>query len=61
MSILIKERKEVRALVVQKGCTGHYTPHSNGAGSNLLEGPQDNYSSDVFSSVGFQDLKAGSR
>ena len=50
-----KRKKEVRALVVQKDVQD-ITSHA-GAGSNLLEGPQDNYSSDVFSSVGFQDLK----
>ena len=50
-----KRKKEVRAFVVQKDVQD-ITSHA-GAGSNLLEGPQDNYSSDVFSSVGFQDLK----
>ena len=50
-----KRKKEVRALVVQKDIQD-ITSHA-GAGSNLLDGPQDNYSSDVFSSVGFQDLK----
>lgn len=50
-----KRKKEVRALVVQKDVQD-ITSHA-GAGSNLLDGPQDNYSSDVFSSVGFQDLK----
>ena len=50
-----KRKKEVRALVVQKDVQD-ITSHV-GAGSNLLDGPQDNYSSDVFSSVGFQDLK----
>ena len=50
-----KRKKEVRALVVQKDIQD-ITSYA-GAGSNLLDGPQDNYSSDVFSSVGFQDLK----
>ena len=50
-----KRKKEVRALVVQKDVQD-ITSHA-GAGSNLLDGPQDNYSSDIFSSVGFQDLK----
>ena len=50
-----KRKKEVRALVVQKDVQD--ITSQAGAGSNLLDGPQDNYSSDVFSSVGFQDLK----
>ena len=50
-----KRKKEVRAMIVHKGVQD-LNANSNG-GSNLLDGPQENYSSDVFSSVGFQDLK----
>lgn len=50
-----KRKKEVRAMIVHKGVQD-LNANSNG-GSNLLDGPQENYTSDVFSSVGFQDLK----
>ena len=50
-----KRKKEVRAMIVHKGVQDLNA--SSSGGSNLLDGPQENYSSDVFSSVGFQDLK----
>jgi len=50
-----KKKKEVRAMVVHNDVR-ELTFQSAGA-SNILDGPQDNYSSDMFSSVGYQDLK----
>lgn len=50
-----KRKKDVRALTVHRGVSD-MTSQGVGA-SNLLDGPQENYSSDMFSSVGFQDLK----
>ena len=50
-----KRKKEVRAMIVHKGVQDLNT--SSNGGSSLLDGPQENYSSDVFSSVGYQDLK----
>ena len=48
-------KKEVRELVVHKGIED-MTAQGVGA-SDLLDGPQDNYSSDMFSNVVYQDLK----
>jgi len=50
-----KRKKDVRALTVHRGVSD-MTSQGVGA-SNLMDGPQENYSSDMFSSVGFQDLK----
>ena len=50
-----KRKKDVRALTLHRGVSD-MTSQGIGA-SNLLDGPQENYSSDMFSSVGFQDLK----
>lgn len=49
-----KRKKDVRALTIHRGVSD-MTSQGVGA-SNLLDG-QENYSSDMFSSVGFQDLK----
>ena len=48
-------KKDVRALTVHRGISD-MTSQGVGA-SNILDGPQENYTSDMFSSVGFQDLK----
>jgi len=50
-----KKKKDIRSLVVHNDVKDLTV--QNGGASNLLDGPQDNYSSDMFSSVGFQDLK----
>lgn len=50
-----KRKKEVRAMIVHKGVED--LPLQSSSGSSILDGPQDNYSSDMFSNVGFQDLK----
>lgn len=51
-----KKKHEVRSLVVRRDIDDMYSGNSANS-SDLLGGPMDNYSSDIFSSVQFQDLK----